>query len=542
MLQAMIGFAKNSFFLKKNEWLIYFFTLGIALASALSRIGGGWYIDPFHHGEYVASLPFVLSGNINFFIIHGALDWIPAWLSHRFYGAEKYFFHTMLIYNMLNALASVVLFLIIALMVREGKYRALILVTAAVLTHYLVGVRDVFLLLAILVYFSCEEISSKRAQTVLEITLGILLAVNLWWSFDRGIAGIVGIGLACLILIVFERRYLFALGAFTASIAGLVWIGALSLSGYVENIKFLVATSSQWSYGYSEFAPVLWTVLAVVPNALIIYYLGKRFLSSNLGWKERASVVMLMVLSIALLKIGTNRADVDHMGMSLWMPAIAFLYLRGRFADKIPAIATATVTITLIWLSVNADNYWILLGALIPTIYLIGTKFPKFTNVLESKKISLVVFAIPLLIFNVSKVSANAYPWLSRDFVPPPNYVLVSKYAQWVSIEMLMADAPCIFDLSNHGVINGFTGLPSCTKYIYPVYATRQYEADMLQQLQQSNPPVVVFSSADWFFRIDGKSMHTRFPAVTNYLVQNYPYQQCKFGYCLRYINQPGLN
>ena len=517
MRPITMGLVKVPLEFKKNNWLIYFFTLGIALTGAFSRIVAGEYSDPFHDGEYVASLPLMLSGNINFFTIHGALDWVPAWLSHRVFGAEKYFFHTMLIYEMLNALASVVLFLIIALLVREGKYRALILITAAVLTPYFVSVRDVFLLLAILVYFVCEEISYKRAQKVLEITLGILLAVNIWWSFDRGIAGIAGIGLACLILIVFERRYLLALGAFTAFIAGLVWIGAISLAGYVENIKFLVATSSQWSYGYSKFAPVLWTAFAVVPNGLIIYYLVRQFFYPQSDWKERASVVMLMVLSLALLKVGINRADVGHIVMSLWVPGIAFLYLRGRCGDIIPPRVISTVMSSLI-----------------------GKKYPKFTNILGSTKFALIAVAIPLYIFNIYKVSENAYPWLTRDFEPPPNYALVNKNAQWVSTEILKVGAQCVFDLSNHGVINGLTGLPPCTKYTYPVYATRQYEADMLHQLQQSNPPVVVFSSADWVFVIDGKSMHDRFPEVKEYLVQNYPYQLCKFDYCLRYINQPG--
>ena len=82
------------------------------------------------------------------------------------------------------------------------------------------------------------------------------------------------------------------------------------------------------------------------------------------------------------------------------------------------------------------------------------------------------------------------------------------------------------------------TGLPSCTKYIYPVYASQRYELDMIQQLQKRNPPVVVYSSTHWAFQIDGRSMHDRFPELKKYLLKTYQYEKCDFGYCLRYLNQ----
>jgi hypothetical protein len=53
--------------------------------------------------------------------------------------------------------------------------------------------------------------------------------------------------------------------------------------------------------------------------------------------------------------------------------------------------------------------------------------------------------------------------------------------------------------------------------------------------LQERNPPVVVFSSTDTHFSIDGKTMHERLPDLKEYLLKAYPVEQCNFGYCLRY-------
>ena len=375
--------------------------------------------------------------------------------------------------------------------------------------------------------------------------MGISLAVNLFWSFDRGIAGIAGIGLACLVLAVSERRYLLSMGSFVASIFAMVWMGALSFSVYVENLEFLLTTSFQWSYGYSKFVPIFWTVVVAVPNGWAIYYLGKQLYQViRSSWKETAHLLLLIVLSGLMFKVGINRADAPHVVMALWMPAIAFLYLRGEYAGKLSMFANATIMISIIWLALRWGNYWFCFGAIVPAIYAIETRYPKFTGYLASPKSAIVVFAIPLLFVNILKISSNyshnAYLWTSQVSAPPTNRSLVNESIQWVSSEMLKVNSHCVFDLSNNGVINGVTGLPACTKYTYPVYATQRYEADMLQQLQQRNPPVVVFSSTHWAFSINGKSMHDRFPELKSYMVKTYPYEKCNFGYCLRYVNKPG--
>ena len=92
-----------------------------------------------------------------------------------------------------------------------------------------------------------------------------------------------------------------------------------------------------------------------------------------------------------------------------------------------------------------------------------------------------------------------------------------------------------MFDLANNGVINGVTDLPACTKYIYPVYATPPYEADLLSDLQHADPPAVVYSTTFWSFNLNNISMHDKFPRLKAYLDARYPVEECQVDYCLRF-------
>jgi hypothetical protein len=245
-----------------------------------------------------------------------------------------------------------------------------------------------------------------------------------------------------------------------------------------------------------------------------------------------------------MFKIGINRADITHVLMALWMPVVVFLYLRGKYAVKLSKFAYATIIFSILWLVLRSSNGWIAILIIAPAIYATGAKYPKFVGNLALSRFTLAVFAITLLCAYPLKISLNyskdGYLWVSQILSPPHNRSLVSEDIRWVSAKLAAADAHCVFDLSNNGLINGVAGLPACTIYTYPAYATQRYEADMLQQLQQSNPPTVVFSSSGKFFIIDGKSMHDRFPELKKYLVKAYPYEECNLGYCLRYASRHG--
>ena len=83
--------------------------------------------------------------------------------------------------------------------------------------------------------------------------------------------------------------------------------------------------------------------------------------------------------------------------------------------------------------------------------------------------------------------------------------------------------------MSNNGVINGILNLPSCTKYSYLVYASKNYEANIIEDLQIKRPEVIIYSTKFWSYAIDGKPMYSRFIELNKYILNAYPYEECKF-------------
>ena len=477
---------KKLFDLQNSNWLIHFIAIGALLLGAFVKFFSHSEIvfdDPFHHGEFVATLPSVLLGEMKFFTIHGALDWLPAWCAQLFVGTERHFLITMALYAALNLIACFLLYLIIALFAEaHRKYGAFILLVSSVTAIYLVSYRDLFLLLSIFLFFLHQRPSQQDLQTrLLEVFLGIALAVGMFWSFDRGAAGIGAIGGACLILFATEQRHSITVISFILFISILSWIGFFSFTDYIDNFNFLLSTSSQWSYGFKKLA-LLMALVVVIFNTIAGYYLVKSFFRSYRDdWREVANHYLIFVLCLIMLKIGINRADLTHVVMAVWMPILAYLY--------------------------NFDK-----------------NFPHLFTKFSGSQGAILIFTFVLISINGFFFTLNLihgrYHWIAKISAPPRNGLLVDESIQWVSAEILKAGSNCVFDLSNNGVINGVTGLPACTKYTYPVYATQGYEADMIQQLQKRSPPVVVYSSTHWAFEIDGKSMYDRFPELKNYLVQ----------------------
>jgi len=225
---------------------------------------------------------------------------------------------------------------------------------------------------------------------------------------------------------------------------------------------------------------------------------------------------------------------------------LAYLYLRTKQKNhtnlKIVILLILAMSV-LELVAVREGMYLLGVCVFIPALYIIEKKFPDLYTKIKDPRGGVLIFAFALIFINGAfftlELIQGKYYWLAQITDPPRNGLLVDKGIQWVSAELSKAGSNCVFDLSNNGVINGVTALPACTKYTYPVYATQRYEGDMIQELQQRNPPIIVFYSTYWPFSIDGKSMHDRFPELKNYLLKTYQYEKCNFGYCLRYIKKP---
>lgn len=468
--------------------------------------------DPFHVGEYFASFASMFIGQEipGLITIHGALDFFPAWLSYAIYGPDHYFFGTIFLYALADVFAAIVFYVLVAILTERfaSHYQAIVLIIVAMISTMLVNYRDLFLMASLLLYFTCQMELRPLFKRVAEVGLGLALALNLFWSFDRGIAGLVSIGLACLIMAYRSKHGLIAaLSFFIFIFASNFSAEFLNLHNYFENIKFLLKTSSQWSYGLQA-QPVIRSVAFLLLCLLALFVLFKNI---NEKWNHSISLfangVLFFVLTIVFLKIGINRADLTHIHWGMWPALLAFLYAHNiRLGFGFDAANEDSHRNTL---SVPKRHWLASLGF---------------------------VFIFIVLVTPTSLM--GGYYLLSSILNPRTNEELVSDGVKWVSSELINTKSECVLDLSNHGVINGLAGLPACTRFAYAIYANKDFQSEIIETIKNKKPKAIIYSSTHWSFAIDNKSMHIRFPELKSFLDIEYSNEVCKFDYCIRYFGK----
>ena len=524
-------------------------------------LGDGMVKDPFHQGEYFSVFTTLMSGEVDFVVmsLHGALDFLPAWLAMGLYSEDNYFIPTYFIYAVIGVFSCLLLYSIVALLSRQYRYRPVILMLVAVMACKMVGYRDVFLLLSFLLYLIGQQTTNRYLNLVVEISLGLAIGLGMFWSFDRGIVGVLALGAGSLVLVFQNRKYLTSMFVFLLTLVVLELLSPVSIADfYVENIKFLIETSAQWSYGWGV-RPVLLSLFLAAPTMMVLILLAASVRYASKSQVLLGNAAASGVLILLMYKIAINRADWDHVLMGLWAPLVGFLavFWHGNPVPWFENIKKKIVIFLLFSLSTLAviahDNViliYILLAGMILTPLVSRQRVGSGNAVAGVGGLGGLVRSLsPLqvaMLFAVLPISYNSYKvmtvglsggldWLAKLQSPPLNETLVSSDVQWVVSELERTNAGCVFDLSNHGVINGVSGLPACTQFTYPVYASRYYEPKMLEALVKANPPVMIYSTTHWSFDIDGKSMYQRFPVLSAYLQKEYPDEVCKLSYCLRY-------
>jgi len=256
---------------------------------------------------------------------------------------------------------------------------------------------------------------------------------------------------------------------------------------------------------------------------------------------------------LLMLRTGTNRADLGRVVMSFWVPILIFSTInlstpKPFYRVRKSLIITGLVIFVLTLLFFFKDSPVIFLPYVItpyifltiPMIlqanleiavdgYILTTRiFYRWFSVLMSTLIIIYGF------LGFSKNLNNFVQFLTSISNPPPNATLVSPDLIDASERLKQSDTHCIFDLSNHGMFNTILQLPPCTRYSYPVYASSDYESSMLNELEQSSPASIIYSSENWSYSIDGKPMPIRFPELDMWIKKNYPVEECNDSYCIR--------
>ena len=557
----------NSFVSKENDKTRLFIVIVVAFSSGFQSFFLGLekiISDPFHIGEaFAAAMGYAIhsqGSEFSQYTIHGAWDVLPAVISLAAFGKHHFIFPTRLIISLCNIFSCTLLLIITWKLIypNYGKkfQKFIFILTVAYYSPQLVGIRDLFLLISIFLFLECLKIGVKSTKNIyrfiLEGFLGLSLAFGMFWSFDRGITSLASLGAAILYCLLRYRR--FALTAFLGvlSVVILQLNDLFSVELYLKNFKFLTSTSYMWSLdGFND--TIRFSIIATLFNISALVYLvvysdllvsnSNRPIASNKA-DQIAIIVSISTLSLLMLKIGTNRADFAHISCSLWIPYLIFGVLFQCSEDvyrKFSNLSFLYGLFTLVLLFIYSQNPMPLLMCIalagqikiIPNIVSARTFYQLFILVTASI-ITLQSFWMPIPIPIRSSVRSFYSIFKLASGQAPVNDSLVDQKLLYAAKKLSLSKDECIFDLSNHGIFNAVLLLPPCTRFSYPVYADRSYEKIMISDLQKSNPSSIIYSSDNWSYKIDNKSMVERLPDLNTWILHEYPIEECVPSYCIR--------
>lgn len=499
-------------------------------------------VDPFHHGEFfAATVGLFLDVNRPFhpLTIHGALDFMPGLFAEYQWGADNYFLPTFAIYKVLNFFAAIFLVLIAYELTKYKPHQWLLLLAVAAVAPLLVGYRDLVLLISLYLFLKINHLDIKRDPSIfLQISFGAIVAFGMFWSYDRGIAGALSLGAAVLVLLFRNRWYVISLIAFVATVVGLgLLFKVFSIENYLSDIYILMQTSGEWSYGWKRL-PVVLTMFAFIFNMTAISLLISESLKSKSFTERLPIIVCFGFLSMFMLKMGVNRADLQHIYFSCWIPLLIFLYLYEKTNSiKTGSIILIGATFTVaIALTIFLRSYGLVLVGGI--LFFTTLRFRnEFTNKLIIACFGLLIAGCLGLIsyVGVKGFSGGQYTWIKSLSSPASNRLSATAGVVWASDRLQERAVDCVFDLSNNGVINGLVRRPSCSRFTYPVYAGPHHESILISDLRDASPRALVYSSTYWSYNIDGRDMRKRFPELDKFILKTYPKEECSHGYCVRY-------
>ncbi len=527
----------------RQRLFIFLGFVALTLSSAKLRLclNDGVLSDLFHHGEYFSALVSLIHDTT--FIpltIHGALDYIPGLLSIALFGKGHYFFATELGFALLSCLAAVFLFLLLSRFDLSGPQ----LIVAGFIIPWMVDYRDLALIILLWLYFVSIDLKTGAKNTSLLLLLGLAGTFNFYWSTNRGIAGTIATGSALLLLSFRDRRYVLPIGAFAISVLALSFVHpVLAFNNYIANLYILAKTSYQWGYGLQAESVVLSIYMALMlsgMNILIFHQLlvGERK-TTNI-----ANCLFFIIISVFYYQISTYRADSVHIPMGLIAFVLGISYwrsLRLKQDDPVGKLDGAVLWATTVLTAVAAICYDMRYGIFL-VVFLLTFIYhlENFGGKARTVILSLFILAFVIVAFDIAhKHSKGSYKWLPYLFSPPQNALLATKSTQWVSDQLVQYKSQCVFDMTNNGTINALSDLPACSRFSYIVYADRRFEGELIRRLQETRPPVIVYSTDYWSYRIDQRPMPLRFPELDRCIREIYKYERCNEGYCLRYLLPP---
>lgn len=495
-------------FLKKLTIFIVFFIWPFTLA--LNTDINTAVTDGFHEGEYLSSAMSMhryYTGAAEFpVLVHGAMDYIPSTLARIISGDEHVIAVTRLINTLIVALCwALWLNTLRLIMPPETPYKHIFIAFFLVSFWWMcqaananpvdkqqafLGVRDLFLILSI--YFTCKWFSSQRLLPL--FFAAACSAASLYWSYDRGIMAAVWI--AALAASQAKAPALVATLAlgYVASAAAISISGACG--GFLENLYnvfyWLKHTSEVWGM------PKEMKLLAFPYTKKILFF-----------------VIPIMVASTYIL-VSTRKNKSIFTPLLLGLMSIQLILL-----VKLYSLPGAPTRFYFAWPSILL-------------LIIVGPRLPPLPRKLhrEAPLRSQLIQHFALAFAAIFTLYASFPPasTLGSILAPSTNASLVP--ALHFGTDKLSEHSPsCIFQWSNEGFFSLLAKSPPCTKYPYAVYISKTKELEVLAELRNSPPPLIIYDSPFWSMAIYGNHMRDRLPLIDAFIQENYAFSSAGAGY-----------
>ena len=506
--------------------------------------------DPFHLGEFVAAAMAVLhqppfEGDP--YTIHGIVDIIPALLTSSFAPPDKFIAYTVLTYPIMSILAAGLVFLAGLRIAKQFGVHPVLLLPCFAFLPFGVGWRDLFFALSLYLFTRLLLDRDRGGREALaQVIFGLVVAIGMYWSFNRGAVAIAAFGPIVLWLAWYDRRYLISVATVLLAFPALGWVmPGMSLVGYFENFLMLLETSSQWGYGPSVGRKILTAAVFACFAAAVVAV----FVFTRTNRPDRNSIALLISLLIAAtiyVKIGLGRIDFSHVLMSSWLPllivCVCVKWSRldipqttlGR-AALIGAALLGVIVGLFIFEVTNRNVYALVL--LMTFLIALPAVLPNLLRQAVDAGVALILVAMvsASALAAWDNVQTGKSDWLVTPHNLPSDDKAVTEMVRWSAQEIAKSGAQCVFDLANMGMVNAAARLPSCSRFTYPVYANAAFEDTLIADLKAAAPPAILYSSDFWAYAIDDKPMSDRFPALDAEIRKAYPREVCNVGVCLRY-------
>jgi hypothetical protein len=460
----------------------------------------------FHEGEYTGSLwhmkAFAARKASYPLLIHGAMDFIPSQLAHQFYGSNRIIGGTRVV-NTLIVMTAWMLFMEMIYRMfpeeaRPGSRIGWALLWFALLspplfslpvqvTESFVGIRDVFLLgltLVFLHYWKCQD----RWKTAFLIAGSVSTGLALFWSYDRGLMAMGFTGLMLLGMGLHRRWKDAAILSGSLIAAGLV-LGKTevfgSLAGNARNLAYWITQSKTvWGlpFNFDELGSILGGMLIFVVLAvgLLVIPQGKPGPSGHRPWLLWG----LLLIQLLLAKSSLNRPGHSRVLMALYPSILILVYLGSRIRHPRPATET--------------DDAILHPG-------------------------SLMALLLAFTIIPLQPVTGAWQTFVRTLTKPRPDSKLVPPELNELCAVLKENPDARLFGWSNEGVLQLLARKQWCTWFSYAIYTAPEYEAQLLTELQQAAPNVIVAHPGAWAMQVDGRSMQSRLPLVAKYIEDHYP-------------------